>query len=205
MLTYIIHFQNSGSDTAYNIFIVDTIDANLNIGTINILTSSHYMEFYRDENIYTFSFPYIMLPDSTTNLTASQGFVSYSIKPKANLPGGTMITNTANIFFDYNPAVVTNTTINTIAHATDISPDKGNVSNGIIVYPNPAKTELFIQFREFPVNTNIVLSDLTGRQIYTHSINTSLMRISLADISQGLYFLQVQGTDKIVTFKIAVK
>ena len=54
-----------------------------------------------------FKFPNIMLPDSASNPAGSQGFVQYRIKPKANLPLGTQIENTAHIYFDYNAAITT--------------------------------------------------------------------------------------------------
>jgi hypothetical protein len=40
--------------------------------------------------------------------------VRFKIKLEENLPVGSSITNTAHIYFDFNPAVVTNTTLNTI-------------------------------------------------------------------------------------------
>jgi len=55
----------------------------------------------------------LKLPDSTDNLRGSTGYIAYNIGPKAGLIPGTRITNDAGIYFDYNPAVVTNTTVNT--------------------------------------------------------------------------------------------
>jgi hypothetical protein len=55
-----------------------------------------------------------MLPDSTTNAEESQGFLSYRIAIAQPLETGTEINNTASIYFDNNPAVVTNTTWHTI-------------------------------------------------------------------------------------------
>jgi hypothetical protein len=39
----------------------------------------------------------------------------YSIKLLNNLPIGTQIKNTAYIYFDFNEAVITNTTVNTLS------------------------------------------------------------------------------------------
>jgi len=65
-----------------------------------------------------FDFININLPDSTTDLAGSQGYVSYRVKSMANLPMGTAIENTASIYFDFNTPVVTNTVSNLICNPT---------------------------------------------------------------------------------------
>lgn len=202
-LTYIIHFQNTGSDTAYNVSISDTIDPDLNLSSIKILTSSHYMQFYKENNIATFSFPNIMLPDSSKDLAGSQGFVSYRIEPKSNLPEATEINNTAYIYFDYNPAVITNTTLNTITYFTEISENSGP-EYGIKVFPNPAKTELFIQFNEIPDDASIIIFDMLGKKIHTQPARSEITRINSSGISAGVYFMQVQNQQNSFTYKIVI-
>jgi hypothetical protein len=55
-----------------------------------------------------------MLPDSPSNPEGSQGWMSYYIRQKPNLPQGTIFHHTAKIFFDQNPAINTNNAVNTI-------------------------------------------------------------------------------------------
>ncbi len=55
-----------------------------------------------------------MLPDSTRDGVGSNGFIQFSIKPLADLPEKTRIENFADIFFDYNPPIRTNTVFNRI-------------------------------------------------------------------------------------------
>ncbi|MBK9490010.1 MAG: hypothetical protein IPO07_15465 [Haliscomenobacter sp.] len=57
-------------------------------------------------------FKNINLPDSTNNEPESHGFVSFRIKDRSGLAEKTTIDNTAYIYFDQNPAIVTNTTQN---------------------------------------------------------------------------------------------
>lgn len=114
-LEYTIRFQNTGNDTALNIIITDILDIDLNWQTFTILASSHYVEISGEQNgELTFTFPSIMLPDSNSNEQASHGFVKYRIDLLPDLPIGTKIENTAKIFFDLNPVIETNSTINTI-------------------------------------------------------------------------------------------
>jgi hypothetical protein len=55
-----------------------------------------------------------MLPDSNQNEPKSHGYISLSIKPKKELSEKTRVENFADIFFDFNEPVRTNTTFNTI-------------------------------------------------------------------------------------------
>lgn len=115
ILEYTVRFQNTGNSEAINIKIEDQLDEDLNIQSLQILASSHDMQAYIDQNRWLiFEFDSIMLPDSTSNFLESQGFVKYSVRLNEDVLPNTQILNTANIYFDYNPAVITNTTINTV-------------------------------------------------------------------------------------------
>lgn len=113
-LSYTINFQNTGNDTAYDVSIYDTIDANMDLNTLEIIGSSDPVTTqYTPSGALRFSFNHIMLPDSTTDEPGSHGFVQYRINPLPNLPDPTVVTNTSYIVFDYNDPIVTNTTITT--------------------------------------------------------------------------------------------
>jgi uncharacterized repeat protein (TIGR01451 family) len=116
-LFYTIRFQNTGNDTAFNIVVRDTLSANLNQNTFRPITSSHLMQTFRNSNgVVEFRFDNILLPDSTTNEPASHGFVQYAVKPQSGLSNATAINNTADIYFDANPPIVTNTTHNLMVY-----------------------------------------------------------------------------------------
>ncbi len=118
-LTYTVHFQNTGTARARNITINDTISEHLDIATLQVVSSSAPVLVYQPEltgNLIKFRFNDINLPDSGTDFNGSNGYVVYNIYPKADLAPGTHIQNTAGIYFDYNPAVITNTTTNTIEY-----------------------------------------------------------------------------------------
>jgi uncharacterized repeat protein (TIGR01451 family) len=114
-LEYTIRFQNTGTDTAFTIRIDDYLDSNLDWTTFDPIFASHdYEVSLNDGGKLTYLFENILLPDSTTNEIDSHGFFSYRIKPKSDIPENTVIENTAKIFFDYNPAIITNTVQNTL-------------------------------------------------------------------------------------------
>lgn len=112
---YTIHFQNTGNSFAENVYVWDTIDANLDLNTIQVMSSSHdqFMQVYPTPRAVKFNFKNINLIDSTSDEPNSHGFVQYRIKLKSGLSEGMAIQNTASILFDLNAPVVTNTT-NTI-------------------------------------------------------------------------------------------
>lgn len=120
-LEYLIRFQNTGSDTAANVVIKDQLDENLDWNSFEIISASHFMdaELTGDGEI-KFRFDDIMLPDSTTNELASHGYVKFRIKLNEGLLPETSIYNTAHIYFDYNPAIITNTKINTLYDCSTI-------------------------------------------------------------------------------------
>jgi len=108
-LTYVINFQNLGTDTAFNIVIRDTLDANLDWNTLQIIGTSHAAALQvSDGNKCAWTFSNIKLPYSAINEPASHGFIAFKIKPRSTVVAGDIIRNTASIYFDFNTPVVTN-------------------------------------------------------------------------------------------------
>ncbi len=125
-LTYTIRFQNTGNAEAYDVVIRDTLDANLDPSTLRLIASSHdevLSTELKDDQYLSFNFIDIFLPDSMTNFEASQGYVMYSIQAYDNIPELTEITNSAGIYFDFNPPIITNTTENTMVYSFDVDED----------------------------------------------------------------------------------
>ncbi|MBK9639641.1 MAG: hypothetical protein IPO63_18265 [Bacteroidetes bacterium] len=139
-LTYTIRFQNTGTADAQHIYITDTLDLSLDFSTIALLSYSHQPILnFESSGILKFQYPNINLPDSNTNEPASHGYVQYKIRAKDSLTIGGIIENTANIFFDFNSPVITNTTNNTIINCS-IPPTiiTASICNGEAFYINGA-------------------------------------------------------------------
>ncbi|QHT66760.1 T9SS type A sorting domain-containing protein [Rhodocytophaga rosea] len=116
-LDYTIRFQNTGTDYAYKVVVVDTLSEYLDISTLKMGAASHGYQLNvsgKGRPVLTFTFDNILLPDSTTDQEGSNGYVKFSIKPLAGIAEKTIIENLADIFFDYNEPVRTNTVFNTI-------------------------------------------------------------------------------------------
>jgi len=116
-LDYVVRFQNTGTDVAYQVVVVDTLSEHLDISTLRVGAVSHPYKISvsgKGGPVLTFTFNGIMLPDSAADEPRSHGHIQFSIRPKASLPEKTRVENFADIFFDYNEPVRTNTTLNTI-------------------------------------------------------------------------------------------
>jgi uncharacterized repeat protein (TIGR01451 family) len=110
MLMYTLRFQNTGTDTAFNIVLRDQLSDQLDWSTFRPGSSSHpYEATLHDDGLLEFHFRDILLPDSIINEPGSHGFVQFEIASRANLEEGATIENTAGIYFDFNPPIITNT------------------------------------------------------------------------------------------------
>ncbi len=113
---FLVRFQNTGNAAAQNVRIIDTLDVNWDLSTLEIVANSHSVmtKIDTEKRVVDFFFEDIMLPDSVNNEPDSHGLISYKITPLAGLQVGTELNNTAYIYFDNNDPIVTNTTWTTI-------------------------------------------------------------------------------------------
>ena len=168
-LEYTIRFQNTGNDTAFNVVVRDTFDVGLRMSSFHLIGHSHPIETIIDINTreVIFTFNDIYLPDSFVNEPASHGFIKFKMQAEENLAEGTPIENTAGIFFDSNPPIITNTTFNTL----------------VSVIPGPAVLAIspgFVDFGELlmeeglSVSENLTITNNGGAalEIYDYQIDS---------------------------------
>ena len=175
--TYTVNFQNTGNDTAINVFVIDTLSEHLDLESIEILDSKHPMTVaYYNDRVLRFDFKNIQLPDSGASQEGSKGWFVFSVKAKENLALGTEIRNYVDIYFDYNAPIRTNSTINTI--------DQG------ITHP---KLDLIAQ-NNLCVNSDIgsISTQVTGgTEPYNFLWNPNLEGASNDSLTSGIYSVTV--------------
>ncbi len=189
---YTIRFQNTGNDVAYDVVIRDTLDANLDRSTFRVLGSSHADKLNtilnEDEGILTFEFRDIFLPDSTSNFEASQGYVNYLISPFDGLAEETPITNSAGIYFDLNPPVITNTVQSVmVSELPTVSTETPDNSFDFNILPNP-NTGIF-QVNGIPKGT-YQIHNTSGQIIQEGNMQNDLL-IDISQQAKGVYFISV--------------
>lgn len=193
-LDYIIRFQNIGNDTAFYVNVVDRLSENLIDSTLDVISSSHNMEVHYNpfNRLLEFTFDDIELPDSVHSEPDSHGYIHYRIKPSANLNLSDTIKNSAGIFFDYNPVVLTNTATTVFYHPVSGVGLSENLKYPEIIYPNPTKEMLFVKFdSRNPAPIDCRVTDLFGRTVMLPVPQMEYdLRLSVGELMDGVYFLE---------------
>jgi uncharacterized repeat protein (TIGR01451 family) len=208
ILSYTIQFQNTGTDTAYNIVILDTLDANLDPSSLLVTGATHPFSYQvRNGKVIEFRFDNILLPDSNVNEPHSHGLVQYRIGLASGLMQGAEIRNTAHIYFDFNPAVATNTTLNTMGPATGLEAEF-EWAKGFRLYPNPANEYFILEIREglFTNGMRFQMWDLLGREVYSSGLSSSLSTHYPGRLAAGLYAFGILHDKQLIhTGKILIR
>ncbi len=211
-IDYKIRFQNTGTDTAFNVVILDTLSPFLDVTTLQMGASSHaYTWSIQNGNILRVAFNNIMLPDSNVNEPLSNGFFRYRIAQKLDNPLGSVINNTAAIYFDYNPPIFTNTTFHTIgenfitAQVIAIKELKDQVT--VLVSPNPFAhtTTLTVEGQRY-TTLRVSVFDGAGRLLRQDIGQGDRLQLSRGNLPAGLYFYRLEGDGEyLATGKIIVR
>ncbi len=198
-LQYVIRFQNVGTDTAFTVVVRDTLDIDLNIFTVTPGVSSHPYSFKMyGPRVLEWTFENIQLPDSTTNEEASNGFLTFHVDQVPDLAPETVINNDADIYFDFELPITTNTTVHKIfegfVEVLNIE-DLTIEGKEIFVYPNPTINLITIQ-SESVLNNKFKIYDQQGREVMNGKLKGKNTEVSLGKLSRGTYTIQVDGNYK---------
>lgn len=113
-LTYTVQFQNIGGGPASLVRVRDRLDDDLDLSTLKVIAASHANHFQINGRELLWTFPNINLASAAVDEPRSHGYVKYRVRPFAAAPAGTVITNSAKIYFDANAPITTSITTNTL-------------------------------------------------------------------------------------------
>lgn len=200
-LQYTIRFQNTGNAPALNVVVTDTLDADLlDIGSIQIGAASHPFEVnFTDNNVLVWTFNDINLPDSTSDLEGSQGFLTFSINMIKDVQLGDEILNSANIYFDFNPPIITNKANTKILNLTGISE---NAFSNISLYPNPSTG--MVNIKSESVISKATIYNLQGLKVLEYKAK-ELVQLDLSTLSAGVYHIQLSNVNQQSVVKRIIK
>jgi len=200
-----IRFQNTGTDTAYKVVVVDTLSQSLDISTIEWGMASHAYTLNvsgQYKPVLTFTFNNINLADSTTDEPNSNCYIKFKIRPLYDIPNNTKIENKAYIYFDYNEAIVTNaswiTVADSIPHGEPLvfnAVEMPMQHEQISVYPNPTSGFITITSPQPPSKGEyaLTLTDVSGKELQHFQIfKLSNYQIDLSKLPDGMYFLHIR-------------
>ncbi len=192
-LIYTIDFQNTGNDTARRVLLRDILPPHLDVNTFRPLFSSHpnTWEIRGSDTLEVLFFP-ISLPDSNVNEPASHGFFSFTIAQKLDLPDGTLIENTADIIFDFNPPIITNTVWHTIGKLLVRTYEPASGKPLWRVLGNPTRDEATFEAAE-PVEGDkfFELFDAAGRPVYRRQFAGQTFEFRRDGLPAGWYVFRI--------------
>ncbi len=202
-LTYTIRFENTGTANAINIRVENLLDEQLDETTLRMVSSSHDYVLERVGNQLEWNFYGIQLPPSEggEDSTVGHGYITYEIKPLPDYAVGDIIPNTAEIYFDFNPPIITNTW-NTEFVEDNLSIDDNSFEN-LKVYPNPVDKTIYISNNS--IIDKVEITSLIGRKIWTKNLETMNSTIDVTTLSDGVYFITIESLGKRQTLKFIKK
>jgi uncharacterized repeat protein (TIGR01451 family) len=197
-IDYQIDFQNTGTDTAFLVVVLDTLSNLLNPATIRPLGGSHPFTFHvLGSGVVQFVMAHILLPDSSVNEPASHGYVRFAVKPKAGAKDGALVFNKAAIYFDFNTPVITNTVYHTLGTKfLQVSTIDLRLGLALEVYPNPVSgyVTFFLQ-SVLPVHGTVRIFNAEGLEIASRPVTENKFGFDTAAMPAGVYFFRMEGPD----------
>ena len=185
---YQIRFENTGTFPAQNVVVKDMIDATkFDIATLQMVITSHSCYTRITGNKVEFIFENINLPfDDATN----DGYVVFKIKTLPTLTINSTISNTAEIYFDYNFPIVTNTATSTYQVLANQDFD---FANEFTLYPNPVKNVLNINAKNGLEIQSLEIYNTFGQLVIAKPNFEQTIDVSV--LPSGTYFIKA-STEK---------
>lgn len=195
---YVIRFENNGTAAAQNVVVKDYIDpAKFDISSLIPLTASHEMRTrVTATDFVEFIFENIQLPFDAAN---NKGYVAFKIKTNASLGSGDTFENTANIYFDYNLPIITNTASTLISQT--LGTRESTATNDLSFYPNPVTNLIYFKSVENLLKMDIF--DLAGRKMGSAAVTYN--QADLSFLKSGNYVIKVFSKNAAYAYKIIKK
>lgn len=202
-LTYTIRFQNTGTAATEFVLVQDTISPLLDISTLQIEASSHPVKVkFKENRLVEFIFAPLSLPPQSESELGSQGFVRFTVRAMPDLQIGEEITNTAFIYFDYNPAITTNTVKTEIKAVSIIAIE----AMPIEIVPNPTNFSVMLNV---PVSASasgvLFLYNQLGQQVLQQSTSGNSTILSCQHLAAGIYTVHLEIDGQMFIGKLMVK
>ncbi len=197
-LTYTIRFENTDNIHAANLKVIDLLDQKLDESTIKMVDASHDYVLDRVDNSLTWLFNNINLEPSVQNTNIGKGYIVFDVKPKPGYSIGDIIPNYAEVYFDLNPAIITNT------YESEFVATLGTrqfAASDVRIYPNPTQNIINIALKDQNIDS-VRVFDLPGKNVFSQEVGSSQAQIDLSGFSRGMYLVEINASGAKKTFKI---
>jgi len=181
-LYYNINFENTGNYPAENIVVNMKMDTSkFDMGSLQFLGSSHQPRIQRSSNLVEFFFEGIQLPAN------GKGNVLFKIKTKNTLVTGNSVSQKADIYFDFNAPVATNTATTTFQQLGMQTPTE----ESFVLWPNPALNLVTVSGAT-EIET-ISLFNLLGQEVARQKGNGRGAQVDVSSLPTGNYLVRVKA------------
>lgn len=161
----------------------------LDWSTLLPLDSSHaYNVVVTNGKYVAFAFDNINLPAQQDNEEGSNGFIAFKIKPKQDVIVNDVVLGKADIFFDYNPPITTNTVTTKFTPQLSV---QDAVQTIVRVHPIPSKALIHISASKTIRISNAKVFSLNGALLIHKKHDFHFIDIS--NLSKGVYFLKLES------------
>jgi len=188
---YLIRFENTGTANARNVIVKDSIDQSVfDFSSLRIIDRSHDLLLKtKSPNVVEFVFNNINLPFEENNT----GYVSFKIKTLSTLNIGDVLENSAEIYFDFNFPIITNTATTVIENLSLIGEASGEID--LKFYPNPILNSVSVLASE-TINS-IEIFNLNGQIVdkYVFIDSSKMVEINIQHLLSGYYVFKICTED----------
>lgn len=180
-LHYVVTFTNTGTSEADNVVVRHQLDeSQFDLSTLQLINSSHNVQAKVGEGIAEFIFK------DVTMATEDHGNILFKVKTRPSLMVNDVVTNSAEIFFDYNAPLTTNNANTTFE---TLNANVYQLDSSVKLYPNPAKNKVQVS-ADTEINT-IEVFDIQGRLLYSIPAGSSEHEIDMSNRTSGIYFIRI--------------
>lgn len=189
-LTYTIRFQNLGNIATDFVTVLDTLPTKIDPAQVRILGSSHPMRWrLLSGRVLEFKFNPLHLPPAAQDEPGSHGFVQFAAGVRPGLKEGEAIRNKAYIYFDFNPAIITNTAVTESKTVSVRHPSLG--IQALSCFPNPARAQVTLRC-DATAPGQINVFDALGKQIFSTPVAGNEYVLSVETWAAGVYWVYWQ-------------
>lgn len=189
---YRVDFRNVSTTMVKRAVLVDTLDANLPLLRLELLSFYPSKANYSIEKgrVLVIDYPEANLSAFEANPSGSVGFAKYRVQIYQTLPLKTVINNRAMVDFDSKwQAYSSNCAVKLLDKFAGVKVMK----SALRVYPNPANDEVWVSAAEGMLRGNWQLMNHLGAVVREGAVDAADVRVNVKGLSAGLYTIKVGG------------
>jgi Secretion system C-terminal sorting domain len=197
-LVYKIEFTNTTGQNVTNLKIIDSLDNDFNLNTLQVLYASHKTQFYLSNNGVLAAESITLLPDINDDSALCKYVLIFSIEPNSNLNANTIVNNQALVIASDSLCFQnqTNITYNKMAVPNAIANDQV-IQNEITIFPNPTSGILRINCLQALHDATVQLFSITGEKLLSINHQKGMhCSVDLEKYASGIYFIEVLDNGK---------